>query len=106
MAVLGTASAELLETAAVSGRVLAACSCIALTLASYITAEAVPQVVRDWTRVIGVGSAQGRCLLLPHRSRSVPDGNREVIDQRRLEELTASAGDLFKHVAGLEAVRR
>ncbi|MFG1645512.1 DUF4231 domain-containing protein [Amycolatopsis sp. NPDC049252] len=106
-AVLGTASAELLEAAAVPGRVLAACSCIALALASYVIAGAGPQVVRDWTRARSVSEALKAdvyCYLAG--AGAYRDGNREAIGQRRLEELTSSAGDLLKHVAGIEPVRR
>jgi hypothetical protein len=106
-AVLGTASAELLGVAAGPGRVLAACSCVALALASYVVAGAGPQVVRDWTRARSVSEALKAdvyCYLAaagPFRGE-----DREAAALRRLEELTEPAGDLLKHVAGIEPVAR
>lgn len=106
-AVLGTASAELLGAAAVPGRILAACSCVALALASYVIASAGPQVVRDWTRARSVSEALKAdvyCYLAgagPFRGE-----DREATALRRLEELTEPAGDLLKHVAAIEPVAR
>jgi hypothetical protein len=106
-AVLGTASAELLGVAAVPGRILAAGSCVSLALASYVIAGAGPQVVRDWTRARSVSEA----LKADVYSYLVGTGpfrgdDHEAIALRRLEELDGSAGDLLKHIAGIEPAAR
>ncbi|MET9002196.1 DUF4231 domain-containing protein [Amycolatopsis sp. NPDC004169] len=106
-AVLGTTSAELIGAAALAGRILAACSCVALALASYVIAATGPQVARNWTRARSVSEALKAdvyCYLAgagPFR-----DEDRETTGQQRLEELSGSAGDLLKHIADIEPIVR
>lgn len=109
-AVLGTASAEVIDTSPAAGRILAACAAVSLALATLAAGTGTPSAVRDWTRARSISEAL-KSDVYCYLSRTGPfrgeDGDdRADLALRRLDELIRSAGDLVRHTTGVQPVDR